>query len=183
MKRIPHARDVDKALKAVKSSAKAALQGLNRAAGAKMSAGNYSAAEALALKAKELQQFQVQVETLRMAWRALNRGTASKTGVTKATPLWSYYQPILKALSDAGGKGTLAELEPQVEQQLSAQLQPGDHQTMAGGRERWRVMVRRARKHLISEGWIEKRKDSIWQITEKGRRAAEVKASTKSAAN
>jgi hypothetical protein len=51
-------------------------------------------------------------------------------------------------------------------------LQLGEPDALAGGYESWRVMIRRARKHLVAEGWIEDRTGPIWRITEAGRKAA-----------
>ena len=56
---------------------------------------------------------------------------------------------------------------------MSATLQSADRDAMARGRERWRVMVRRARRHLVAEGWIEDRAGPAWRITDTGRQAAE----------
>ena len=56
---------------------------------------------------------------------------------------------------------------------MSSSLQPGDRTGTGRGRERWQVMVRRARKPLITEGWIEAGTGKLWKITEAGRRAAE----------
>jgi len=44
---------------------------------------------------------------------------------------------------------------------------------MARGTERWQIMVRRSRKSLAAEGWIEDRSGPVWRITDAGRRAAE----------
>ena len=43
----------------------------------------------------------------------------------------------------------------------------------AEGHERCRVMVRRSRKALVAEGWIEQGSGSVWRLTDSGRRAAE----------
>jgi hypothetical protein len=43
---------------------------------------------------------------------------------------------------------------------------------MAKGRERWKVMIQRSRRHLVSEGWIEKDLSKNWKITTAGRKAA-----------
>jgi hypothetical protein len=44
---------------------------------------------------------------------------------------------------------------------------------MAGGRERWQVMIRRARKHMFKEGWLSSRSNKVWEITAAGRQVAE----------
>lgn len=52
-------------------------------------------------------------------------------------------------------------------------LLPGDREPRGRGTERWQVMIRRARRHLVAEGWIESGSGEAWRITEAGRRATE----------
>ena len=172
MKRIPHARDVGKAFQSVRAAVKHALNGLNQAAGQVMAKGDYAAAEALAAKGREIQQFQAEVGALHMRWRELSGGAPGSAKSPK-TPLWAYYQPILKALSELGGEARRIDLEAPVERLMADRFQPGDRQQMAGGHERWQIMIRRVRKHLVAEGWIEEGSGSVWRITDAGRRGAE----------
>ncbi len=172
MKRIPHAREVTQALRSVRAAAQKALEGLNQAASQRMAKGDYVGAEALAAKGKEVRQYQSEVEALQKRWREVcgGGGRVSKQSVTA---LWVYFQPILQALAQVGGECRRAELETHVERLMSATLQSSDRDAMARGRERWRVMVRRARRHLVAEGWIEGRAGPAWRITDTGRQAAE----------
>jgi len=174
MKRIPNAREVEQALKAVRTAVKHALKGLNQDAGQLMAKGDYAAAEALAAKGREIQEFQAQVDALSHRWLDL-RGTGDVEDQQKraATPLWAYYQPILKSLVQAGGEAHLDDLEAAVERNLFEIIQEGDRAKMPNGCARWQVMIRRARKHLIAEGWAEDGVGKALRITESGRRAAE----------
>ena len=174
MKRVPNSKEVGQSLKAVRSAVKQALKELNQSAGQLMAKGDYSSAEALAAKGREIQEFQAQIEVLQQRWRELRGSGDDGSASTKATtPLWAYYQPILKALAEAGGESRIVDLEPSVERNLGEMLQPSDRVEMSHGRQRWQVMIRRARKHLVTEGWIEDGSGRIWRITESGRRAAE----------
>lgn len=56
---------------------------------------------------------------------------------------------------------------------MGPSLLPGDRRAMARGRERWRIMIQRARKQLVAEGWIENRSGLSWRITDAGRRTAD----------
>ena len=171
MKRIPQARIVAKALRAVRTAAQDSLKGVNQAASQLMAKGDYASAMTLAERGSDIRQFQAQVEELQQRWRVVcGAGEQGKNEAT--TPLWSYYQPILQALVEAGGECRLAELEGLVERLMNGSLQPGDRDAMARGRERWRVMIRRARRPLMAEGWIEDRRGPIWRIADAGRRAA-----------
>ena len=174
MKRVPNAREVGQSLKVVRSAVKQALKELNESAGQLMARGDYSSAEALAAKGREIQGFQAQIEGLQQRWRELRGSGSASSGAKKTTtPLWAYYQPILKALAEAGGEARAVDLESPVERFLGEMLQPCDRVDMAHGRQRWQVMIRRSRKHLVAEGWIQDASGRLWRITEAGRRAAE----------
>ena len=172
MKRIPQARGVVEALHLVRAATQRCLKGLNQTASQRMAKGDYATAEALATKGSEIQQFQLEVAALLKRWREVC-GAGGRGTKKLATPLWSYYQPILQALTQTGGECRLPELEARVERLMSASFKPADRGGMARGRERWRVMVRRARRPLVSEKWIEDRTGPVWRITEAGRKAAQ----------
>lgn len=172
MTRIPHARDVNQALRSIRAAAQKSLKGLNQAASQRMAKGDYATAEALAAKGKEILRFQSEVDDLGTRWREVC-GSDDRAAKQSGTPLWSYFQPILQALTHVGGEGRRTDLETEVERLMCTSLQPADVQKLSRGRERWRVMVQRARKHLIAEGWIETGTGPLWKITETGRRAAE----------
>jgi Mrr N-terminal domain len=181
--RIPHAKVVAKAIRSVRSAIQKSLEGVNQLAGQRMAKGDYQNAELLIAKAKELRQFQSEVDAVAQKWRevcATGKGKQSATKQT-TTPLWQYYQPILRSLIQLGGECRRPELETSVHDLMAAVLLPGDNSASASGQERWRKMIQRSRKHLIAEGWIEKQPGTIWRITESGRRAAE-KSGSKSPA-
>jgi hypothetical protein len=171
MKRVPHARGVAKSLRSVRSATQKALKELNLLASQRMAKGDYGAAEALAAKGKELREFQLELAALRKRWQEVS-GSGGQAKAT-STPLWTYYQPILQGLVQAGGECRRDQLETHVERLIGGSLQPGDRATMARGRERLRVMIRRARRPLVSEGWLEHGTGNFWRITEAGRKAAE----------
>lgn len=172
MKRIPHARGVAQAIRATRAAAQKSLKGLNQVASQRMAKGDYATAERLAGKGKEIRQFQLEIAALSKRWNALSSGR-ERSHKNLIMPLWSYYQPILQALVQLGGECRRIALEGQLEKSMDRLLQAGDREPMARGRERWRVMVQRARKPLVSEGWIEDRSGPAWRITDTGRRTAE----------
>lgn len=171
MKKIPNAREVTQTLKAAQGAVKQSLKELNQTAGQMMAKGDYAGAQALAEKGREIQQFHYEVDALRQRWREL-RSDGGDGGNSKKTPLWSYYHPVLKALTSAGGEARVPDIEPEVERLLADSFQPGDREEMSNGRQRWRAMVRRTRKHLVAEGWIQDETGPVWRITESGRRIA-----------
>lgn len=174
MKRIPHAREVSKAMRSLKSSVKTVWKGVNRAAGKAITKGNYGVGEELAARGRTMKEFLGAVEALEREWRTLARGSAGVAGkqAPARLPQWEYYQPILQALLELGGEARKSEFEPLVERLLAGRLQAADRELMSGGRERWRVMVNRARRHLRTEGWIMDRGGTAWRISPAGRQAA-----------
>ena len=88
------------------------------------------------------------------------------------TPLWEYYQPILQALIDLAGTARIAEIESAVRLLMKDRLVKGDLSSMAKGRARWQVMIRRARKHMVKEGLLDSDTGMEWKITQQGRKAA-----------
>ncbi len=138
-----------------------------------MARGDYDGATRLAEKGREIQSFQAELEALQARWSEIRqKDTKTGSGRKSRTPLWNYYKPILRALIELGGEAKRAEIEPLVERSMQDEFLPGDRETNARGRERWQVMVRRARRHLVEEGWIEGGQSQVWRITPRGRDAA-----------
>ena len=173
--KVPHAQGVTRALRNVRTATKKTLKGLNEVAGQRMAKGDYAAAETLAAKGREIRQFMQQADELLRTWRGLSGRSAKTAGTSKGetTPLWAYYQPILKAIVAQGGECARDDIETAFEKSSDGFLQPGDRRLMSGGRERWKVMIRRARKPLKAEGWIAQSSGVRWKITDSGRKAAE----------
>jgi hypothetical protein len=173
MSQVPEGKGVRQALRSATTAVKNSLAALNQRAADVMAKGDYARAEALANKGREIQAFQAELAVLAARWKSISSGGTAEEGEKSASsPLWSYYQPILKALVELGGEATRSEIEARVERELNDRLAAGDRQSMARGRERWQVMVRRARRHLITEGWLEPNTGKQWKITAAGRRAA-----------
>jgi hypothetical protein len=173
--KIPHSQGVARALRNVRTATKKTLKGVNQVAGQRMAKGDYAAAETLAAKGREIRQFLQQSDELLRSWRGLSGRGGKVAGTSKgdSTPLWAYYQPILKAIVTAGGECARDDVEAAFEGSSDGFLLPADRQLMTGGRERWKVMIRRARKPLKAEGWIQEGAGKTWRITPAGRRAAE----------
>jgi hypothetical protein len=172
MSSIPGGPRVRKTLHAAKRAVKASLKETNQQAGKQLSKGNYARAEALIETARAVDGFEKELDGLMTRWKNLG-GASSDTG--EQTPLWEYYQPILRALERVGGSAATAELLREVEREMGGHFRPGDHALMARDQLRWQVMVRRAKKPMKKEGFIEA-DASRWIITSAGRRAVSGKA-------
>ena len=172
--KVPGEGKVNKSLVDLRKSLKECQARVNQEAGMLLSKGRYARAESLVDVAKSVDTFRTEVESLHTRWKEIKSGSQ---GVPKMpqTPLWEYYQPILQALSGLGGTSRITEIEPAVDRLLKDRLLEGDLRSMAGGRARWQVMIRRARKHMVKEGLLDSDTGLDWTITQQGRKAAAAK--------
>ena len=114
---------------------------------------------------------------MRQKWGEIGGRNKEKGEKNSASPLWAYYQPILQSVVNLGGEARRPDIEPQVEQLMKQNFQPGDHDPMSRGRTRWQIMIKRAHRHLIKEGWLENGAGKLWKITATGRQAAKADVS------
>ena len=170
MTKTPGFRSVDKALKMVGAELKVALKQINQSASKLMSKGDYESAEELIRIGRTVSAFQQEHESLRSKWNLIFSGVNDQKDASERSAQWEFYSPILQVLNSMGGAGTLKEIESQIAPFLV--LKPGDREPMSGGSERWKVMIRRARKHMVNEGLVEENSGTRWQLTKQGKRAA-----------
>jgi Mrr N-terminal domain len=169
---VPEIRKVTRALGGTDKVIKDCLRAVNQSAAKLMSRGDYSAAQGLASVGMEIQGFRRELKALRQKWNGIGGAREQKGGKNSATPLWGYYQPILRALITLGGEARRQDIEPEVEKVMKDKFQPGDTNGVSRGRLRWQVMIRRAHRHMVKEGWLEKHAGKVWKITAAGRQAA-----------
>lgn len=131
--------------------------------------GNYGGAQTLVDLARSVKAFDADVEALAAKWSGV-RGGATKSPVSDGTPLWAYYKVILQTLSVADGRLSTPELIKRLEAVATTALKPTDLEPTSSGRPRWQVMVKKARRPMAKEGFIESATGSEWRITAAGRR-------------
>jgi len=132
--------------------------------------------EALVQMARSVQGFQTDLADLRAKWRDLSRpGKPRSAAKEETTPLWSYYQPLLRMLVELGGDATRLEIENAYEKRLHELTKNGDNDIMGNESPRWKVMIGRARKPMIKEGFLDSSKKGRWVITAVGRQATQSK--------
>jgi hypothetical protein len=173
VKQARRARVVEQRLRQAGQEAKALLRELNKQAGKLMSRGDYPRAMSFAALAQTFAGFEEKVGALRREWRALWRGPRGEGSKDETTPLWEYYRLILQALDALDGAATRQQIEGYLEPRVAAALKPAD--LSASGRRRlarWRVMVRRARKEMVKEKYLEDRGGRMWRMTALGREIA-----------
>lgn len=171
---LPSRKKTDRALVEAARAAGATVKEANRCAGQLVAKGNYQGAEQLVAVAKAAGAFQGEIAALHQRWRELAYGNSKQDeGKAERTPLWQYYKPILAALAALNGNATRRDLEKHLETSIPNVLRPGDLELNARGKPLWKLMVRRARKPMIKEKFIEDGSGKNWVITPAGRRAME----------
>ena len=174
MRAVPGRGEATRALRGAVRAVKSSLGRVNREAGKLVAQGRYEDAEAVLEIGRSLNEFSTQLEGLLSKWRDLTVGKASRKA--DRAPLWEYYRPLLRILADVGDLTTL-EILTKTESALSATLRDGDYAQMANGQLRWKNMVRRAKRAMTKESFLEPKTGSRWVITASGRRAAKKKDS------
>lgn len=172
MTKVPGAGSVERALRGVKREIKSSLKHIHQHAAKLLSKGNYAGAQVLVDVARAVNGFEAEVETLFDKWRSVRGNAGGAGGSREKTPLWGYYKLILQALMSADGPATTGELVAKLEPIVGKTLRPSDFETLSDGRPRWQVMVKRARRHMVKEGFVEADSGGEWRITSAGRRAA-----------
>lgn len=172
MSRIPGGSGVVRALRGVKKELKGALRQTHLLAAKMLSKGNYAGAQALVNVAQAMRNYAEEVESFSAKWKSLAGSAGGRATSEETTPLWSYYEMILQALSAENGRASSSNLFLRLEPIVGKALKPNDLEPMSTGRPRWQAMVKRARRHMVKEGFIEKGGGTDWRITAAGKRAA-----------
>jgi hypothetical protein len=139
-----------------------------------MSRGEYAAAATLAERGRAIEEFASRAAAFRSEWRAL--WTTKDAGEDEAdrTPLWGFYQPILSALDACGGEASTQQIEEKLEASSESSLKGGDLKLTGRKRiPRWKIMIRRARRTMVKEKYLEDHSGKRWRITPLGRQAAQ----------
>jgi hypothetical protein len=175
MAAIPNKRAVSQAIRSVRRALKQTIKEINQTAADLAKKGAYERAEAAMTKGRELMNFREEIAGIEQKWKQVCGSGKAQNAASGEVSLaaWQYYAPILRSLVALGGKVSLSDLEAEFLRQMEPHLQVGDRSHMAGGRERWQVMIRRARKHIVKEGWLLSRSNKLWEITAAGRQVAE----------
>ena len=177
MAAIPNKRTVSQAIRSTRRELKQAIKEINQTAAELAKKGAYERAEASMTKGRELKSFSEEIAAIERKWKQIcgSSKTQDKVAGDVFLMAWQYYAPILRSLVELGGKACLSDLEAEFLRQMEPHLRVGDHSYMTGGRERWQIMIRRARKHMVKEGWLLSRSSKLWEISAAGRQVADKK--------
>lgn len=175
---LPRGPQIRKSFKALIREIDLSLKEINRRAAKMMQRGNYAGAQQVMSQAQSLQAYLTEVNALQKRLRTIRGGSGdrAKTAKNQQHALWEYYQPILKALIAIGGEATRPQIEARFGELFQDWLQPGDEAMMARGRPRWKVMIGRAKKPMLAEGFVEAPNVMKWRVTGNGRKAASKKS-------
>ena len=87
------------------------------------------------------------------------------------TPQEDFCLPILRVLTDLGGKGSTQHVVDVVGERMSGLFTDADRLALPSGELRWRNTARWARKSLVNDGYLDPAAArGTWQLTESGRR-------------
>jgi hypothetical protein len=171
MKNIPGGRDVERSLKDVVKELKATIKQINEQVGKSVTKFDYSAVEELIAKAKEVSEFEAEMEAIVTRWHKIRHG--SKEGAKqKDMPLWRYYVPTLRALTELGGSARRESIEKHMEVNVNEIFiangsSPGD---VPNG---WKNIIISVLRAMEKENFVQRDKKE-WRITSAGRKAADV---------
>jgi hypothetical protein len=161
-------RTIEKSIKSLRQQVKLAVDDLNQQAAKLVAKGAYEASQRLIESARQMIGFAQQVDTLATAWQTC-RGTEEAAAQADRTPLWEYYRLIAKSLIELGGEAPAREVIAKVESLGSGQFRSGDLALTPNGKSVWERAVRRARKPMIDEGFMEAVEGGRWRLTKLGR--------------
>jgi hypothetical protein len=174
---IPNKQAVSQSIRSAVRGLKQSIKEINQTAADLAKKGNYERAEVAMAKGKELVCFRGEVIRIEQRWKQVCGYTKAPSESSQVVPVaaWQYYSPIARSIVALGGKASLGDLEAEFLRQMEPHLHVSDRSQMANGRERWQVMIQRARKHMFKEGWLSSGGGKLWEITAAGRRVAEKK--------
>lgn len=173
MAQVPRNKEVTQAIRSLVRQIKLATKETNQQAANRLARGDYGGAQSLITVAQAVSAFGNEVLQLNERWREV-RSTCRepKKGKDSQTPLWEFYCPILQALASLGGVATRKEIEGRLEETLTGSLKEGDFVKNTRGVPRWKLMVGRAKKYMIAEGFVTREGALKWKIMSKGEQAA-----------
>ncbi len=153
---------------------------VNAEAAAQMKAGRYDTAKGLMEIGRSLSEFTAKTEDVSRAWdqlatqttTAINElGIQGGTSPKKVTSAKALCIPALRIVVKRGGHAEMSDVLSEL----------GNHGVtwtdadlaQSAGTLRWHLTLDKAYRRSQRLGWLEKRGDGTWEITDKGRSAVE----------
>lgn len=154
------------------------LRKINAEAAAQMKVGRYDAAKGLMEIGRSFSEFSTKTSEISKTWDQLAAEVTNRIGELgiptgpsqkKVTTPKALCIPALKIVVEAGGQIEMADVLSQLGNDritwTEADLAESE------GSLRWQLTLDKAYRRSQRLGWLERRADGIWHITEKGRAA------------
>jgi len=183
---------VDGAFKKLMKRFESAQKKINGSAAKRMKMGQYEAATKWMEVGQAFDAFSNKIEAICQEWRDLlasSQKTLEEVEVRRIRPkkddppkakAWKvrllpkqFYAPALKALVGRGGAASSDEMLGDLHSYVLTKFPESELVVnVPFNFPPWQKTVGRIYKHLQRQGWIERRKDGQWKVTDKGRAAA-----------
>lgn len=176
--------EVNEAFEILLEEIEAVANTLNEGGAEAFRKGEYEKAKAAIEEATRLAEFRERVKGLQREWGGLLRfrPRAKKSKRRKAkprlrrglrTPEDAFRLPILEALVELGGSGSIQDVLDRVEKKMKPVLNEYDYQPLPSDQRsiRWRNTAQWCRNTLVREGLM--KSDSsygVWEISDQGRK-------------
>lgn len=181
---IPNSSAVDSTFRSLEKRLAVARKKINAAAAAQMKADEYETAQEWMSVGRSVADFSERVTAFADEWKRLVKATRITARANhdrsggelkhaagpKHTPVWRFCVPALQAVVERGGTADMGQVVADLERSLAAGLTEKDRTVDSKrGDPKWHSSVRRSYRQSQREGWIEKTRDGLWKITQRGR--------------
>lgn len=185
---IPKAKTIETGFRVLQKRLERAERSINIEAARCMRGGNDEAVKKWMDVRHSVEDFSARLDAFAQEWKRLEkaaRATMAKksrpaatrrtsSARPKATPPSKFYEPALRILAARSGATTFEQLLKAIEPAMANELTDADAKILPRlSVPRWQRTMSNVYRTFIREGWIEKRRDRAWVITDKGRRVAE----------
>lgn len=190
---IPRAKTIETGFRVLKKRLERSGRSINIEAARCMRRGDDEAVQRWVEVRHSVEDFAKRLDAFAQEWNRLEKASrATKAKKTKpvgtnrtatlrlkATPPSRFYDPALRSLAARGGEATFEQVLKSIETAMAADLTAADAKILPRlNVPRWHRTMSSVYRDCIREGWIAKRRDRTWALTEKGRRLAEGRRGT-----
>lgn len=179
---IRYSHQVDSAFKQLMKRFETAKKKINSSAAKRMKSGQYEAATKWMDIGRAFDTFSTKIEGVRQEWRDLVTSSQKSLEEVEAKPTRTgrvgelrihpkqLYLPALKSLSKRNGSASSEEIIGDLYNHVLSAFPQSDLAVNSPHKfPQWQRTLRRVNKYCQRQGWIERRKDGQWVITDKGR--------------
>lgn len=169
---------VQSAFKTLGKRLSVVIRKVNAEAAGQMKAGRYDTAKGLMEIGRSFSDFAAKTHETSETWDKLatqatlavtDLGIPTGTSANKATPPKALCIPALRVVLQRGGHAEMADVISELGNH-GIRWTEGDL-AQSAGTLRWHLTLDKAYRRSQRLGWLEKRGDGIWKITDKGRSA------------